>query len=59
MNFSCNIMQEEVKRVSAALDFFDSEMFEWTQRPCSPELCSISLELQVSSFIFNTAVLTK
>ncbi|XAR72517.1 Ubiquitin--protein ligase [Bertholletia excelsa] len=20
--------------------YFDSEMFEWTQRPCSPELCS-------------------
>ncbi|VFQ81530.1 unnamed protein product [Cuscuta campestris] len=27
--------------------FFDSEMFEWTQRPCSPELLSSPLKLQV------------
>ncbi|CAH9110704.1 unnamed protein product [Cuscuta epithymum] len=27
-------------------DFFDSEMFEWTQRPCSPELFSSPLNLQ-------------
>ncbi|PSS17741.1 Protein BREAST CANCER SUSCEPTIBILITY like [Actinidia chinensis var. chinensis] len=27
---------------------FDSEMFEWTQRPCSPELCSKPMETQVS-----------
>ncbi|KAI3680974.1 hypothetical protein L6452_35754 [Arctium lappa] len=27
-------------------DIFDSEMFEWTQRPCSPELCSSPLKLQ-------------
>ncbi|GFY96894.1 breast cancer susceptibility1 [Actinidia rufa] len=26
---------------------FDSEMFEWTQRPCSPELCSKPMETQV------------
>ncbi|CAA2988133.1 BREAST CANCER SUSCEPTIBILITY 1 homolog [Olea europaea subsp. europaea] len=28
-------------------DFIDSEMFEWTQRPCSPELCSSPIEIQV------------
>lgn len=28
-------------------EFFDSEMFEWTQRPCSPELLSSPLKLQV------------
>ncbi|KAK2996344.1 hypothetical protein RJ639_026587 [Escallonia herrerae] len=27
-------------------DFFDSEMFEWTQRACSPELCSSPLKMQ-------------
>ncbi|KAG9157607.1 hypothetical protein Leryth_026757 [Lithospermum erythrorhizon] len=30
---------------SNILDLYDSELFEWTQRPCSPELCS-SMELQ-------------
>ncbi|KAK4254598.1 hypothetical protein QN277_009956 [Acacia crassicarpa] len=29
------------------VDFFDSEMFEWTQRPCSPELCSSPFRMQV------------
>ncbi|XP_059665977.1 protein BREAST CANCER SUSCEPTIBILITY 1 homolog [Cornus florida] len=29
-------------------DYFDSEMFEWTQRPCSPELCSTPLKMQVA-----------
>ncbi|CAI9760072.1 unnamed protein product [Fraxinus pennsylvanica] len=28
-------------------DFIDSEMFEWTQRPCSPELYSSPIEMQV------------
>nr|GMD03167.1 protein BREAST CANCER SUSCEPTIBILITY 1 homolog [Ipomoea batatas] len=28
-------------------EFLDSEMFEWTQRPCSPELLSSPLKLQV------------
>ncbi|KAJ7969044.1 protein BREAST CANCER SUSCEPTIBILITY 1-like [Quillaja saponaria] len=31
-----------------SIAFFDSEMFEWTQRPCSPELCSSPFKLQVS-----------
>ncbi|KAL5231242.1 hypothetical protein ABZP36_030018 [Zizania latifolia] len=30
----------------AAVEVFDSEMFEWTQRPCSPELCSTPLKKQ-------------
>ncbi|KAI3958758.1 hypothetical protein MKX01_023434 [Papaver californicum] len=30
----------EEKNESKVPDFFDSEMFEWTQRPCSPELFS-------------------
>ncbi|CAL5410206.1 unnamed protein product [Camellia sinensis] len=29
-------------------NYFDSEMFEWTQRPCSPELCSSPINLQVA-----------
>ncbi|XP_006654630.1 protein BREAST CANCER SUSCEPTIBILITY 1 homolog [Oryza brachyantha] len=29
-----------------AKEFFDSEIFEWTQRPCSPELCSTPLKKQ-------------
>lgn len=29
-------------------DYFDSEMFEWTQRPCSPELCSSPTKIQVA-----------
>ncbi|XP_028759187.1 protein BREAST CANCER SUSCEPTIBILITY 1 homolog isoform X1 [Neltuma alba] len=29
------------------VDLFDSEMFEWTQRPCSPELCSSPFRMQV------------
>ncbi|KAF5934025.1 hypothetical protein HYC85_030196 [Camellia sinensis] len=28
-------------------NYFDSEMFEWTQRPCSPELCSSPINLQI------------
>lgn len=31
----------------ASVDLFDSEMFEWTQRPCSPELFSSPLKMQV------------
>lgn len=25
---------------------FDSEIFEWTQRACSPELCSSPMNIQ-------------
>ncbi|KAJ1414202.1 Zinc finger, RING-type [Sesbania bispinosa] len=31
----------------AAVNLFDSEMFEWTQRPCSPELFSSPIKMQV------------
>ncbi|KAK9706992.1 hypothetical protein RND81_07G166000 [Saponaria officinalis] len=30
-------------------ELFDSEMFEWTQRPCSPELCPSPLKMQVEA----------
>lgn len=29
-------MQSKAK----AIEDYESEIFEWTQRPCSPELCS-------------------
>nr|GEY36212.1 protein breast cancer susceptibility 1 homolog [Tanacetum cinerariifolium] len=29
----------------------DSEMFEWTQRPCSPELCATPVKMQVIYFV--------
>ncbi|XP_062012669.1 protein BREAST CANCER SUSCEPTIBILITY 1 homolog [Rosa rugosa] len=32
---------------SNVADFFDSEMFEWTQRPCSPELFASPSKMQV------------
>ncbi|KAF0925258.1 hypothetical protein E2562_015971 [Oryza meyeriana var. granulata] len=31
---------------AVATEVFDSEIFEWTQRPCSPELCSTPLKKQ-------------
>ncbi|KAL2473833.1 Protein BREAST CANCER SUSCEPTIBILITY 1-like protein [Forsythia ovata] len=37
-------------------DFIDSEMFEWTQRPCSPELCSSPIEMQVEDTEENGGV---
>ncbi|KAL6567273.1 hypothetical protein OROGR_000941 [Orobanche gracilis] len=33
--------------LSNKADFIDSEMFDWTQRPCSPELCSSPLAMQI------------
>ncbi|KAL5773950.1 hypothetical protein ACOSP7_011507 [Xanthoceras sorbifolium] len=30
------------------VDLFDSEMFEWTQRPCSPELLPSPVKMQVA-----------
>ncbi|KAL1560489.1 protein BREAST CANCER SUSCEPTIBILITY 1 [Salvia divinorum] len=35
-------LDDEIRNgnLSNNADFIDSEMFEWTQRPCSPELCS-------------------
>ncbi|KAA0052505.1 protein BREAST CANCER SUSCEPTIBILITY 1-like protein [Cucumis melo var. makuwa] len=40
-------MDEVCGKPSYDLDLFDSEMFEWTQRACSPELCSSPFKLQV------------
>ncbi|XP_010687017.2 protein BREAST CANCER SUSCEPTIBILITY 1 homolog isoform X2 [Beta vulgaris subsp. vulgaris] len=37
--------KEEQSKCNA--DLFDSEMFEWTQRACSPELCSSPFKKQV------------
>ncbi|KAL6546337.1 hypothetical protein OROMI_022058 [Orobanche minor] len=33
--------------LSNKADLIDSEMFDWTQRPCSPELCSSPLAMQI------------
>ncbi|CAI9089704.1 OLC1v1024324C1 [Oldenlandia corymbosa var. corymbosa] len=39
--FPCDLSPEVGKCYpDGEKDMFDSEMFEWTQRPCSPELCS-------------------
>ncbi|KAF6141171.1 hypothetical protein GIB67_018261 [Kingdonia uniflora] len=38
-------LQEKVPKV---LDDFDSRMFEWTQRACSPEIYSSSMEIELS-----------
>ncbi|KAK2980540.1 hypothetical protein RJ640_015925 [Escallonia rubra] len=38
------------------VDFFDSEMFEWTQRACSPELCSSPLKMQAYLLITSDNV---
>ncbi|XP_022146677.1 protein BREAST CANCER SUSCEPTIBILITY 1 homolog isoform X2 [Momordica charantia] len=39
-------VEEVCGKTSYDLDLFDSEMFEWTQRACSPELCSSPFKLQ-------------
>ncbi|KAB1207753.1 hypothetical protein CJ030_MR7G017744 [Morella rubra] len=51
----CEIAKEEPRRSSTILfhslcfaAFLDSEMFEWTQGPCSPELCSSPFKMQVA-----------
>lgn len=40
-------MQAEVHGKSDGLDFFESEIFEWTQRACSPELLPSPAKTQV------------
>ncbi|XP_068657389.1 protein BREAST CANCER SUSCEPTIBILITY 1 homolog [Aristolochia californica] len=40
------IASKECDGTSKAVDFHDSEMFEWTQRACSPELFSTPLKKQ-------------
>ncbi|KAF9620386.1 hypothetical protein IFM89_011759, partial [Coptis chinensis] len=40
---------EKMDIQSKLADAFDSEMFEWTQRPCSPELCYTPVKDKVSS----------
>ncbi|GLT97125.1 hypothetical protein SLE2022_147070 [Rubroshorea leprosula] len=39
----------EVHGNSNVADLFDSEMFEWTQRPCSPELLPSPVKIQVGN----------
>lgn len=34
-----------------SVDLFDSEFFEWTQKPCSPELFSSPIKTQVVRII--------
>ncbi|KAG9439395.1 hypothetical protein H6P81_019560 [Aristolochia fimbriata] len=41
-----SMASKEWHGTSKALDFQDSEMFEWTQRACSPELCSTPIKKQ-------------
>ncbi|XLT38271.1 hypothetical protein HN873_069563 [Arachis hypogaea] len=40
------LTSDEVQN-KTSFDLFDSELFEWTQRPCSPELFSSPVKLQV------------
>ncbi|CAO2823376.1 unnamed protein product [Amaranthus hypochondriacus] len=44
---SPEISMEEKMHSKRNVDFFDSEMFEWTQKACSPELCSSPFKKQV------------
>ncbi|KAL3833680.1 hypothetical protein ACJIZ3_008416 [Penstemon smallii] len=41
-----NISPKRGTGILNSTDFIDSEMFDWTQRPCSPELCSSPLVVQ-------------
>lgn len=34
-------------------DMFDSEMFEWTQRPCSPEILPSPAKAKVKELIYS------
>ncbi|KAL8103364.1 hypothetical protein AgCh_027796 [Apium graveolens] len=44
----CNMAPKNGPSVTShKADLFDSEMFEWTQRACSPELCSSPMKMQV------------
>ncbi|KAK1378391.1 Protein BREAST CANCER SUSCEPTIBILITY 1 [Heracleum sosnowskyi] len=44
----CNMAPKNGPSVTSHnADLFDSEMFEWTQRACSPELCSSPMKMQV------------
>ncbi|KAK6254198.1 hypothetical protein QUC31_015918 [Theobroma cacao] len=40
--------KEEVQGNIGHVNFFDSEMFEWTQRACSPELLPSPVKMQVA-----------
>ncbi|KAA8514872.1 hypothetical protein F0562_018051 [Nyssa sinensis] len=40
--------EEKTQITLSDADYFDSEMFEWTQRACSPELCSSPMKMQVA-----------
>ncbi|WCJ33512.1 breast cancer associated RING 1 [Euphorbia peplus] len=41
-------LTEQAEGKSNAADFFDSEMFDWTQKPCSPELFPSPSKIQES-----------
>lgn len=34
-------------------DMFDSEMFEWTQRPCSPEILPSPVKAKVTELLYS------
>ncbi|QCD76959.1 protein BREAST CANCER SUSCEPTIBILITY 1 homolog isoform X2 [Vigna unguiculata] len=42
-----NIAPFDERQNQISVNLFDSEMFEWTQRPCSPELFSSPSKMQV------------
>lgn len=45
----CHCIQGKTCIAYSDVDFFDSEMFEWTQKACSPELPSSPVRMQVFS----------
>ncbi|KAK6150097.1 hypothetical protein DH2020_017622 [Rehmannia glutinosa] len=45
--------------LSNRADFIDSEMFDWTQRPCSPELCSSPLAMKIDDSAEQNGALEK
>lgn len=51
-------MQSGPFNASHDADMFDSEMFEWTQIPCSPELCSSPTKSQVFFYTYQITSIT-
>ncbi|XP_027338663.1 protein BREAST CANCER SUSCEPTIBILITY 1 homolog [Abrus precatorius] len=45
--YPSNVAPLDEVQNKTSVDLFDSEMFEWTQRPCSPELFSSPSKIQV------------
>ncbi|KAI4372069.1 hypothetical protein MLD38_010351 [Melastoma candidum] len=45
---AANSMAEDCSTIRNPLELYDRELFEWTQRPCYPELCSSPLGNQLA-----------